>query len=158
MVPLPELADLAFFHGLPDAAVDRLAADAEVRTYEPGEFILHQHDEAHALYLLLSGAVEFMIRFEGVDDLYVGGTSERGALIGWSIRRQPHRYTASVRCTEPSSAIRLPRRTVEGIIADDPRSGCRILEHIALVLTERLDDARGLLGRLPKTATAGGRP
>ena len=37
--------------------------------------------------------MQFYIRFHGVDDLLVGTIREPGALLGWSVFRQPYRYT-----------------------------------------------------------------
>lgn len=150
MLSKAKLGDLPLLRGLPEPVIDRLAREAEALAFETDDFILHQHDEAHAIFLLLSGAVEFLIRFEGVEDLFVGSSAEAGAILGWSIRREPHRYTASVRCTEPSGVVRLPRRLIMELIDEDPQIGRLLLECIALTLSDRLDDARSLLGKRPK--------
>ena len=91
--------------------IDALFAEAEVCEFKAGEEILHQHDEAHSLYVQLSGTVEFLIKVEGVDDLFVGMTAERGPLLGWSIVREPHRYTATVPEPAISFCRPLPRRS-----------------------------------------------
>lgn len=146
-----EIGELNVFEGLAPDALDALSQDVVELALDTGAFVLHQHDEAWAIYVLLSGSVEFLMTVEGVDDLFVGATSEPGALIGWSAVREPHRYTASVRCTEPCRVLRLSRRALAQVLRDDPRAGCRILQSVAEALVGRLEDARALLGRLPKT-------
>ena len=151
MIPFAEISHLRVFETLPEDALEVLSKDFEELTFEIGDYILHQHDEARAIFILLSGSVEFFMSLEGMKDLFVGTTSEQGALIGWSVIRQPYRYTASVRCSEPCRVLRLPRAALTRVLTDDPRAGCQILRAIAAALVDRLEDARGLLGRLPKT-------
>ena len=146
-----DIGGVKVFEGLDPDALDALSQDVKELALDTGEFILHQHDEARSIYILLSGSVEFLMTVEGVDDLFVGATSEQGALIGWSVVREPHRYTSSVRCTEPCRVLRLSRRALAQVLSDDPRAGCRILQAVADALAGRLEDARALLGRLPKT-------
>ena len=149
MVPVATIKRLKVFEMLSPVALETLSRDIEELAFEAGDFILHQHDEAHAIYVLLSGSVEFLMTVEDMDHLFVGTTSEPGALIGWSVVREPHRYTASVRCTEPCRVLRLRRSTLTRVLRDDPRAGCRVLRAIADALADRLEDARGLLGLTP---------
>ncbi|MDJ0951954.1 MAG: cyclic nucleotide-binding domain-containing protein [Alphaproteobacteria bacterium] len=151
MIPLADIRDLKLFEALSDAAVEALCADAEMRDFEACDYLLHQHDEAHSLYILLSGTVEFLIKVEGVDDLFVGMTAERGPLLGWSIVREPHRYTATVRCAEPCRVIRIPRRAFAEVLKNDPRAGYALLQTIAEAVADRLQDALGLLSGIPKS-------
>lgn len=127
----------------------RLAEAACEKTLEVGQYVVRQHDEGNALYFLLSGSVEFLIRFEGVDDLLVGTSREAGAMIGWSVFRIPHRYTASVQCAETCHCLRLPADALAGVIAEDPRLGYLILKRVAAVLANRLEQARDLLTGTP---------
>ena len=151
MVPAAEIKRLKVFEMLPPVALEALSRDIEEHSFDTGDLIVHQHDEARAIYVLLSGSVEFLMTIEGMDALFVGTASERGALIGWSVVREPHRYTASVKCTEPCRVLRLPRSALARTLKDDPRAGCQVLRAVAAALVDRLEDARDLLGRLPKS-------
>lgn len=145
VVTIEALRTLPFFAGVPDEVLRQLLPDAEERTFDRGDYIVRQHDEALHFFLLLSGAVQFLIRFEGVDDFLVGTTSEVGAPIGWSAFRLPHRYTASVRCEAPSRALRLPRRSFDEIGERDPHLGYAFLKRVASTLANRLEQARDML-------------
>jgi CRP-like cAMP-binding protein len=151
MIPIAEIRSLKVFEALPDAVTEAFCADAEALEFSAGDDILHQHDQAHSLYILLSGTVEFLIKVEGVDDLFVGMSSERGALLGWSIVREPHRYTATIKCAEPCRVLKLPRRVVARVLADDPRAGYAFRQTIAAAVANRLRDALDLLGGIPKS-------
>lgn len=155
MVPAAEIKKLKAFEMLHPATLEALSTDINELVFETDDFILHQHDEARGIYVLLSGSVKFLISIEGMDDLFVGATSHRGALIGWSVVREPYRYTASVKCTEPCRVLHLPRSSLDQIVKQDPRAGRRILEVVAADLVDRLENARELLGRLPKTGPRG---
>jgi CRP-like cAMP-binding protein len=147
MVPVQKLKQLSFFQGIPATMLRKLATAASERTIEPGEMILHQHDEAQHLFLLIDGVAQFLIHFQGVDDLLVGTTGERGALLGWSAFRPPYRYTSSVRCEGRCNVIRLPRAAVEEILRSEPRIGLLLLRRVASELARRLEQTRDLLIR-----------
>jgi len=151
IVSLTEIKCLKLFELLPSNTLEALAKDIEALEFETGDYIVHQHDEASAIHILLSGAVQFLMMVEGMDDFLVGTACEWGALIGWSVVREPHRYTASVRCTEPCRVLKLPRTALDRALREDPTAAGRILKAIADALIDRLEDARELLGNLPKS-------
>ncbi len=136
------LAQLAFFQGLSRDALELFARDSEIRTYQANEHIVHQHDRALAVFFLLSGTVQFLIRAEGVNDLLVGVTQEPGALIGLSVFRAPHRYTASVRCEVTTRVLRVPRDAFTELFERDPACGVQVLRRVASAMAVRLEQAR----------------
>lgn len=148
-MPSDHVNRLDFFRGLPPETVGRLAAAAEEFTLEAGEFVVRQHDEANDVYFLLSGTVQFLLRFEGVDDLIVGTTDEYGALISWSVFRAPYRNTASVRCEEACRLVRVPGAAFEQVFEGDARIEYEVLARLTEVVAERLDQTRDILVLTP---------
>jgi CRP-like cAMP-binding protein len=145
-----ELARLSFFEGMPAWALERLARSATKKRLEQGAMVARQNDEARAVHLLLSGAVQVLVYFEGVGDLLMGVQREPGSLIaGSSAFRPPYRYTASTRCEEASELIRLPRETFEEIFQEDPYLGYQILKTVAAALDRRLEGAVTFLLETP---------
>lgn len=151
MVSLAEIDGLQLFESLPPETRRRLAAEIEEHSFETGEFIVLQHDQARALHVLLAGSVDFLMAVEGTHDLVVGETTKSGALIGWSVVREPHRYTASVRCREPCRTLRLPRPALDRVLSEHPQVAREMLAVVAEALVERLEEARKLLVRSPMT-------
>lgn len=145
VVRVTSLAGLAVFDGLPAWALEVLVGSSREVGLDAGEFVLHQHDEAQAVSILLSGTVQFLLRFEGVDDLLVGSTTQPGALIGWSVFRPPYRNTATVRCEQPCRFLQVPRSAFDEVFAADPRLHYEILGRVAGVAAERLKDTRHVL-------------
>lgn len=145
MVRVERLSQIPFFHGLPAWALRRFAQVAVEKLLDRNDLIVRQHDQAQAVFFLISGRVQFLIRFEGVEDLLVGTSRNVGALIGWSVCRSPFRYTASVRCEEPCRVLKVPAGLFSEILSEDPRLGYIILKRVATVLAERFEQTRDLL-------------
>ncbi len=145
MVPADDLARLPFFQGLSPAALVSLASDAEYRAYASHEVVLHQHDRASAVFFLISGAAEFLIHVEGVRELLVGVTREYGAMIGWSVFRAPFRYTATVRCEQPTRLLRVPADAFSTLFERDAACGVRLLHRVAATVASRLESVRDQL-------------
>jgi CRP-like cAMP-binding protein len=91
--------------------------------------------------------VQFYIHFQGVDDLLVGTMRESGALLGWSVFRQPYRYTVTTRCEEDCQVMRLPRETIMELVQTHPRLGYLLLKRVAATLANRLEQTRDILVR-----------
>ena len=131
----------------PDRSARRRVAAARLAevSLAPGDYIVRQHDEARYLFVLLSGSVRFLLRFEGVDDLLVATSTDSEEFIGWSTFRVPYRYTATVQCEGPCRLVRLPREDLVAIVREDPSFGYVLLKTIAARLATRLEQTRDLL-------------
>ena len=145
MIPIERLIRLPFFENLPAPGLARLADTAQEVHLQSNDFIVRQHDQARDIYLLESGAVQFLIHFEGADDLLVGRTNLPGTLLGWSTFRNPFRYTASVRCEGPCSLIKWPRQVLDDLFEADLQFAYLFLERVAVTLASRIEQTRELL-------------
>jgi CRP/FNR family transcriptional regulator, cyclic AMP receptor protein len=155
MTAVEQVVEIPFFQGMPADALREIAAQSTVLTLQPGRTLISQHAAAEHLFFLLSGSVQFYIHFHGVDDLLVGTMRQPGALLGWSVVRKPHRYTATVRCEEECRVLRLPRETLIQLMETQPRLGYLLLKRIAATLANRLEQTRDLLVRPPSGEMAG---
>lgn len=143
MIAPDRLAELDFFRGLPDRVLARLAEAAEIREYGGNDLVVHQHDRAIAVYFLLSGTIQFLIRVQGGDeDLLVGVSRRPGTLIGWSVFRAPYRYTTSARTEQRCRLIRIPHDTFDALPEDDPEAAVEILRRVGAALADRLEQER----------------
>lgn len=140
-VTIEELAGLRFFEEVPGWALERLAGSAVKRQFEQGALVVRQNDEARAVYILLSGAVQVLVYFEGVGDLLMSVHREPGSLIAWSAFRAPYRHTSSMRCEDSSELMRISRDAFEEIFEEDPYLGYRILKKVAAAMDNRLEGA-----------------
>ena len=108
--------------------------------------LISQHNAAEHVFFLISGSLQSYIRFHGVDDLLVGTIREPGALLGWSAFRQPHRYTATIRCGRCQGAA-ATREVIMKLVETQPRLGYLLLKRVAAVLANRLEQTRDILVR-----------
>lgn len=156
MVQVEQLVQIPFLQGLPADTLWRLAEAASELTVPRGNYLIHQHDQAHHVFFLGAGVVQIFMRFRGVDDLLVGTLRKPGTLIGWSVFRKPYRYTASVRCEEPTRVVRIPREVLDDLIHREPRLGYLLLKRVAAALADRLEQTRALLVRTPGVSPSAG--
>jgi len=145
MIAPDMLTQLAFFEGLSSQALKPIADQSEIREFSNNDVIATQHDRAIAVYFLLSGTVQFLIRVEGHDDLLVAIGSEPGLIIGWAAFRPPYRHTSSARCEQHCRFLRVPHDAFDQILEQDAESGLAIMRRIAESLARRLDLERAHL-------------
>ena len=149
MTAVEEVVQIPFFQGIPAEALREIAAQSTILTLEAGRTFISQNAAAEHVFFLISGSVHFYLHFHGVDDLLVGTMRQPGALLGWSVVRKPHRYTATVRCEEECRVLRLPRDVLISLVETQPRLGYLLLKRIAATLANRLEQTRDLLVRPP---------
>jgi len=142
MVSMDLLKELPFFRGLRRAVLQTLAESARVVELENNALVTHQHDRAIALYLLLSGSVQFLIEVEGSGKLLVGVANEPGLILGWSVFRAPYRYMTDIRCEGSCRLLRIPHHVIDVLMDDDPVSGLALLRRVNQSLAIRLEMER----------------
>jgi CRP-like cAMP-binding protein len=147
---LAGLARLPFFQGMPQWALVRLAEAAAEEEVPAGGMVLHQSDRARAVHFLLVGSVQILLRV-GEEDLLVAVLRRPGELLGWSAFRAPYRYTASVRCEEPSRLVRVPVAVFDELFERDPALAYQTLQRVAASVANRLEHARQRLHLPPGT-------
>jgi CRP-like cAMP-binding protein len=147
---LGRLGRLSFFQGIPSWALVRLAEAATEEELPAGRLVLRQSDRAGAVHFLLEGSVQVLIRV-GEEDLLVGVLRRPGELVGWSAFRPPYRYTASVRCEEPSRLARVPATAFEEVFERDPALAYQILQRVATSVANRLEQTRERLDPPPSS-------
>lgn len=160
MVSAELIRQLPFFYGLRNTIIDRLAGSAQIVELENNSMIAHQHDRAIALYLLLSGTVQFLIQTEGSGKLLTGVNSEPGLVIGWSVFCPPFRYMTDARCEGQCRLLRIPHHVIDELMDSDHDSAMMLLRRVAESLAGRLESERTrlLTMRDPGMVTPGSLP
>ncbi len=98
-----ELRTLFLFERLSDQQLEKLCANGQIQTFEPGP-ICTEGEPATCFFVLIEGELVMSKRSAGVD-LETNRTSQRGVYCGaWSayVPGVEHTYEASVRATKPS--------------------------------------------------------
>ena len=160
MVSTDVLKQLPFLRGLRSDVLETLADSAALVELDNGSLITRQHDRAIALFVLLSGNVQFLIEVEGSGKLLVGVGREPGLILGWSVFRAPYRYMTDVRCEGDCRLLRIPHHVIDALMEQDPPSGLVLLRRVCESLAIRLEDERSRLLETagPEASSPGGLP
>lgn len=134
---------------LSDAEKATLVNMAIGRTYEAGEVIFKEHDEAYSVILLLKGRVGILMDVGNGRDLMVGQV-HAGELTAWSGLVPPYDFTATGRAIEDCEVAIFKSEDLRRLFDENPRFGHVFMQQIACVVAERLRDSHlqllGLFG------------
>jgi CRP-like cAMP-binding protein len=100
-----------------------------------GDYLFHEGDRAADFYILLTGRVKLIL---GKSDKVVYMARQAGELIGWSSLTDREAYSASGRCEEASSLLKIDSALFLNLLHDEPASGMTLYQRIATMLGNRL--------------------
>jgi CPA1 family monovalent cation:H+ antiporter len=113
------LREVPLLAGLSDRALVALAARARPVTFLAGDVIIGEGERGNALYLLTAGNVGVSQRAANGRDLHVRELDE-GAFFGELGLLGDHIRTATVTASTPTTLLRLTRRAVMALAAENP--------------------------------------
>jgi CRP-like cAMP-binding protein len=135
------LPDVPAFEGMPPDHLALIAGCAVNRTFEDGDHLLREGEEARTFFVIRAGAVAL--------ETYV---PQRGALlietlhdhdlVGWSWLVPPYRTTFDVRAVGVTHTIAFDGACLRGKCEADPVLGYDLLRRFATVIVERLQATR----------------
>lgn len=143
MVPVSRLKQFRIFGEFNDDELQMLAPLSQEMSYEAGDFIVKEGDEAKYFYIVESGRV-------GVEkDLRLGphGASRRttvqvltkGDGFGYSsLIGEDCAYGRSAVCLEPTTVIRIDSAGLRDLLDKNPHLGYHLMKQLALIISSRL--------------------
>lgn len=133
-------------------AWERLAALAGEREVEAGYVLTRQFAPATHLYVVASGALEFLNRIEeGNEDIDVGRTQAAWTPIGWSGFLTPRRYSTTVVCASACRILQFDYDALAALFAEDPALETGFLELILGRCLEVLAERRARIVQHSRT-------
>ncbi|MGH2785390.1 MAG: cyclic nucleotide-binding domain-containing protein [Actinomycetota bacterium] len=117
LLSIADLRAMAPFAALDDADAGRLLGGASWVTFDPGERIVKQGDDADAFYVIASGQVDVIENRRRVGRLGAGDYFGEIALL----TREPR--TATVRAATPVRVLELERKAFDRVLAKSFRKG-----------------------------------
>ncbi len=140
------LARSELFEHLPELQLSKLANQSRGFTYQAGESIFREGDEAAELYVLTDGQVALDIEIRPVPERPAMSTTveiiTKDECFGWSSLAEPHVYTASARCTTPCTVVALRGDMLRKAMEDDPYLGHQVMSRLARIVSSRLAHTR----------------
>ncbi|MCU0795201.1 MAG: glutaminase A [Akkermansiaceae bacterium] len=145
--PSVSLNSCGLFHGRSEAELERLDAGLETMTFAAGQTIIHSGDSADAMFVILSGHAEVLLRLEGdrrqrLDVFSPGMSFGEMAFLDSSPRSADVIALTDVECRV------LTRKFFDELGRDHPALQAALLHRIALQLSERLRHANIEIGAL----------
>jgi len=135
------IADHPFVVGLPEGTVALVARCARRATFESGELLLHEGEEADTLHLIEQGRVAVEIHAPSREPLVIE-TVDAGHVVGLSWMAPPFRWHFDVRALTPVSTVAVDRDGLRSQLERRPDIGYALLGHLNSVLLERLQATR----------------
>ena len=139
-----ELRNIGLFGALSDAALAHLAGSLSVAAPSAGDTVFREGDEAHDMYVVVSGEMEVLKRSKR-------GIDARVALLGpgdWFgemsiVDVQPR--SATVRALAPARLLRITSADLDSLYRYDVKSYALIVLNVARELSRRLRVADSIL-------------
>ncbi|WP_280554127.1 Crp/Fnr family transcriptional regulator [Halomonas sp. 25-S5] len=125
---------------LDEDQLEALLQDTEVRTLKTREWLFRQDAPAEWLYVVISGAVR-LVRSAGDGHLATIRCVERGGTLGeLSMVSSAGVYLYSAEALRRTHVLTIPAARCREIMDRQPACRAEFMSHLALELTERLED------------------
>jgi len=130
----------AFFEGLSDEDLSKLAGAAAEIEFESGTVIFKEGGPADAAFAIISGSVAL--------ELGVGGreliiqTLHDGEMLGWGWLYPPFRWSFSAVAMHPVRMLRFDATSLRAVLDDNCALGYEVMKRFSGVMTSRLAATR----------------
>lgn len=135
------LPEHPFFAGLDRPAMDLVVGCAQNVHFRPGDTLFRTGDAADTFYVIRHGRVCLDIHDPERGALTIASL-ESGDVVGWSWLVPPYRWMFDARAVDQVSTVALDGACLRGKCEDDPALGYALMQRVARVMYDRLQDAR----------------
>lgn len=132
------------FAGIPPQGVEGLLKAGRIRSYKKGDEVLSEGQDHDGLFLIESGGVEVFRAGEEPGGSEGTGVEESltrfrtGNFFGELAVFDPAPASASVRTTQDSALIKIPREALRSFLAQEPAVAVRFYRNLLSELATRL--------------------
>ncbi len=149
MAPREILRECPIFESLTDAQLGTIVSMSKPREFEPGAAIFSEANKAEELYILEKGKVALQMQLSVQQPQFSRRITvdiiNRGEPFGWSAVVDPHRYTLTAICLEPSKVLAIDGLRLKTLLHTDHQMGYEVLSRLIGVVASRLDETRQVL-------------
>lgn len=127
------------FANLDDGAIKALAMAGRKVAVKQGDWLFYEGDQADALYLVLSGAVELKAALDREGSYHVDlCTLVQGDLLGWSALIDPYVYQLGAVAAQDSRLAKWDGAGLAALMTHQPAMGFKLMCRIMQVVGDRL--------------------
>lgn len=142
--PAALLGEFPVLGQLPTGALAQLAATARTVTFDRGERVFCEGEQAEGCWLLHGGRVALDVFIPG-RGLVVVQTLGHGDFLGWSWLVPPYRWHFGATATEPTTATALDTAQLRAFAEKDPAFGYALATTLFAAMLQRLQATRARL-------------
>ncbi len=150
MVTAEWLRKAELFGALDNSQLSTLLSQSQVEDFPEGKIIFRQGEPALHLYVLIQGSVELTVKAEEKIDFMTSKIEREGAVFGSPALMEPFRYNVTAVCLKPSKVLVLDGNHIKKAMADDPKMGMEVMNKLASIYFNRLNDLRSGISDLIK--------
>ena len=146
MVDKKTLAGLELFEGLPDKALEAVAAMSEDRSYPSGRIIFSPERSSEWIFLLLEGSVRLTVHASSLPEpVTVAVLETPGQAFGFSSVVGQGHHNSSADAVSRVRAVAIEGPPFLAYLESDPVVGFTVMRRVARVISRRLAGLRRLL-------------
>jgi len=157
MIELKTLRELNPFKDMNEAQLKKLQGNCEELSFQRGEKLFTQNDDALHLWIVIEGSVD--LRFElpdrrptspdmTVDDIKVEEKAPEAKVLGWSCFVPPYKMRLSAYCvTGTCKIIRVMKSDLLQLLDQDPRMGYLFMSYMIKVVGFRFHQFQNHVAR-----------
>ena len=137
--------DLSLSYVFKDLNEDQLKRIESVAIEIPikkGQLIFKEGEEAVALYILKSGAVELVTMVDSDFELPISILRDHGDIFGAGVLVVPYQYTLTARCYKKGVLLKFEKSALHNLMKGDRDMGCHVMKNLAEYLLLRLKESR----------------
>jgi thioredoxin reductase (NADPH) len=144
MLTIDDVRSVPLFSTLPECELDRLARTSADIQLAAGEFAAHEGNEERVLHAVLSGKIEVVKQFDGIERTL--GWRVKGTIFGELPVALGTPLFGGYRASEPSRLMRVGIREYYQVAAACPEVSLKV----AALARERIGGMQGILAETPK--------
>ncbi|MFH1382315.1 MAG: cyclic nucleotide-binding domain-containing protein [Chloroflexota bacterium] len=128
------------FLGLDDSELSKIAdlPSCQEETYQAGDLIIREGDEARSIYVLKEGRLDLMMEVPSEEKQVVVERITTGSFFGWSALVKPHSYVMSAVCSAPSTVVKISGAELLALFEQDYRIGYKVFQSLSHTIGVRL--------------------
>lgn len=143
MVDKNTLAKLELFEGLPEPALEAVAALCEERRYAPGEIIFSPERASDRAFLLLRGTVRLTVHASSLPEpVTLASLETPGQAFGFSTVIGQGHHNSSAEAVTEVAAVAIDGPRFLAYLEKDPGIGFVVMRRVARALSRRLATLR----------------
>lgn len=135
------LAANPFFEEMSDDHLETMSGCSKLMHFKPGEFLLHEGDEAETFYLIRSGEIAIESFAPAAGPLSIARIGA-GGITGYSWLFPPYRNSFDSIALTNVSAVALDGACLRGKAEADHELGYQLMKRFAQVMLDRLQATR----------------